>query len=366
MNAGGTLRGAIIGCGYFGRIQLESWTRVPGVEILAACDADLARAKDCALRVYASAEEMLAKEQLDFLDIATRPESHLRLVRLAANAHLPTICQKPMAPNWADAVAMVEEAEAAGIPLMIHENWRWQPWYRAVKRMIDRGDIGQPIGYWFRTRRRDGVGPEPYPNQAYFRGLSRFLIDELLVHHVDTARFLFGDIASVYAQARRVNPVIVAEDQALLIATHTGGLLGTIDGHRFLDPEPDGPALGEAGFEGDAGSLHVSATGDVFNGRERVWENQVREGYRGDSVRAAQHHFVACLRTGGAFETGGRNYLQTFAVVEAAYRSHAERRAVSISEVLRGTGSVEEPYRPHQGAVDANELRGPGWYTTLR
>jgi D-apiose dehydrogenase len=331
MTDGGTLRGAIIGCGYFGRIQIEAWTRVPGVEIVAACDADPDRARGCSPRVYASAEEMLGGEQLDFLDIATRSESHLPLVRLAADARLPVICQKPMAPCWADAVAMVEAAAAADIPLMVHENWRWQPWYRVVKQRLDRGDIGQPIGYWFRTRRRDGVGPEPYPLQPYFRHLARFLIDELLVHHLDTARFLFGNIATVYAQARRVNPAIVAEDQAVLLVTHAGGPLGTIDGHRFLDPEPGGPALGEAGFEGDAGALRVSATGDVFHGRVRVWENSVLEGYRGDSVRATQQHFVTCLRTGAPFETCGREYLKTVAAVEAAYRSAAERRPIDPS-----------------------------------
>jgi len=63
--------------------------------------------------------------------------------------------------------------------------------------MIARGDIGAPIGYGFRTIARDGMGPEPCPKQAYFRGLRRLLIDEAWVHHIDTARFLFGEIHSV-------------------------------------------------------------------------------------------------------------------------------------------------------------------------
>ena len=48
--------------------------------------------------------------------------------------------------------------DAAGVRLMIHENWRWQPWYRVAHEMIARGDIGPPIGYGFRFRRRDGLG----------------------------------------------------------------------------------------------------------------------------------------------------------------------------------------------------------------
>src|SRR5574340_170630 len=100
---------------------------------------------------------------------------------------------------------MVNVAESAGVALMIHENWRWQPWYRVAHDLIQRGEIGEPIGYGFRTRRRDGEGECPYPRQPYFREMPRLLIHETLVHHMDTARFLFGEIAAVYAQANRRN-----------------------------------------------------------------------------------------------------------------------------------------------------------------
>lgn len=302
---------------------------MPQVELAAAVDPDLERARKAAPRAYATAEEMLDAERLDFVDIATRPDSHAALVRLAASRKLPVICQKPMAPNWADAVGMVEAAEAAGIPFMIHENWRWQPWYRALKSIIDRGEIGQPIDYWFRTRRNDGRGPAPYSHQPYFARMPRLLIYETLVHHIDTARFLFGDLAAIYAQARRRNPAIAGEDQALLMLTHAD-ISGIIDGHRFLDPEPDGPVMGQATVEGESGVLRLLGTGDIFRGSEKIWTNEAPEGYRGDSVRATQQHFVDCLRSGIPFESGGREYLKTFRAVEAAYESVAGRRAIPL------------------------------------
>lgn len=207
-----TLKGGIIGCGYFAQFHIEAWRRMPEVELAAACDLDLARARQAAGRAYASAEEMLGREKLDFVDIATRPDTHLPLVRQAAAHGIAAICQKPMAPNWPGAVAMVEAAEPAGTPLMIHENWRWQPWYRVAREMICRGDIGPPVAYRFVTRKRDGLGEAPYAHQPYFRQMPRLLIYETLVHQIDTARFLFGEIASVYAQARRYNPRIAGED----------------------------------------------------------------------------------------------------------------------------------------------------------
>ena len=329
----GTLKGGIIGCGFFAQHHIEAWRRIPEVELAAASDPQLERARQAAPHAYGSAKEMLDREQLDFVDIAARADLHLPLVRLAAARKIPVICQKPVAPDWPTAVEIVETAEAAGVPLMIHENWRWQPWYRAVHNAIAAGRIGAPIGYAFITRCRDGLGDNPYPRQSYFRDLRRFLIDEALVHHLDTARFLFGDIEAVYAQALRRNPRIAGEDFALIAVTHKTGVQGWIDGHRFLDPEQDGPVLGTAFFEGEQGRLRVVPTGDVYLGQALLWTNNVTSGYRGDSVRATQAHFISCLREGTAFESAGRAYLHTFAAVEACYRSTAAHRQIRIEEV---------------------------------
>lgn len=328
------LKGAVIGCGFFAQRHIEAWRRMPEVEIVAAADMQLGRAQTFAGRAYTSAEEMLARESLDFVDIVTRPETHLALVRLALERKVAIICQKPFAPDWTTAVQMVSAAESAGVPLMVHENWRWQPWYRVVHDMMARGDIGAPIGYGFRTRTRDGLGDEPYPKQPYFPQLRRFLIDEVLVHHIDTARFLFGDIDSVMAQASRRNPKMSAEDQAILVLTHAGGTHGWIDGHRFLNPDAEGPVMGDAFFEGEAGVLSILATGDVLRNNALAWKNNVTDGYRGDSVRATQAHFISGLKNGAALESGGRAYLRTFAAVEASYRSVAEKRSIALGEIL--------------------------------
>jgi predicted dehydrogenase len=329
------LKGAIIGCGCFAEHHLEAWRRIREVEIVAAADLRLNRAQRFANRAYASAEEMLDREGLDFVDIATGAEAHVPLVLLAVERGIPTICQKPIAPDWAGAVEMVGAAESAGVRLMIHENWRWQPWYRQVHEMIARGDIGRPIGYRIRFRRRDGLGEEPYWDQSYFREARRLIIQQTLVHLIDTGRFLFGEIDAVCTQASRRNPRIVGEDQAIVVLTHENGVHGLVDGHRFLDPNPGGPAMGDALFEGEDGTISIPATGDIYQDNGRVWKNDVPEGYYcGDSVFATQTHFISCLRDGSPFESAGRSYLRTFAAVEAAYRSANERRCVALSEIL--------------------------------
>ncbi len=316
-----TLRGVIVGCGYFGRIQLEAWSRIPEAEIVAACDFDLERARAAAPHAYTDAARMLDEVRPDFLDIATRPDSHLPLVRLAAERGIAVICQKPMAPDWAQAVEMVRTAEQAGVPLMIHENWRWQPWYRQARRLLDEGAIGRPLLYRLEMRQGDGLGPNPYPKQPYFAQMPRLIIYEAIVHPIDTARFLFGEIEGVFARARRANPIIAGEDGALLILSHAGGLHGSVEGNRYVDPVPPGPAMGWAQIDGEGASIRISPTGDVYVGERLAWRNTVTEGYRGDCVRATQQHFIDCLRGAKPFETGGREYLKTFAAVEAAYAS---------------------------------------------
>ncbi|MBC7925165.1 MAG: Gfo/Idh/MocA family oxidoreductase [Bryobacteraceae bacterium] len=332
MNSTKPLRGALIGCGYFGKIQAEAWSRTPGAKIVAACDPQIEKAAAVSSCAFESPEQMLAATELDFVDIATRPDSHLQLVRLAIEHRLAVICQKPLANSVEDARAIVRLSDETGIPVMVHENWRWQPWFREAHRLIFQGAIGNPLCYDFRIRQRDGWGPNAYPNQPYFRDMTRLLIYETLVHPIDTARYFFGDISAVFARVRRVNPVIAGEDRALLTLVHRGEVDGVIDGHRFLDPDPRGPAMGETVIEGSEGVLGISAAGEIrINGTSVYPAPTGLPGYKGDSVRAVQMHFVQCLRDGTLMESGVKDYWNTFAAVEAAYASVANNCLVPVS-----------------------------------
>jgi len=328
------LRGGIIGCGYFAQFQLAAWKRMEDVELVAACDLDPKRAQAAAPHTYSHAEEMLDHEQLDFVDIATRPASHLELTRLTLGRRIPTICQKPMAATWEEACEMAQLAKAAAVPLVIHENWRWQPWYRETRRLMDAGAIGSPVSYCFRTRQRDGLGCAAYARQPYFREMPRLLVYETVVHHIDTSRFLFGPIHALYARIRRHNDVIRGEDCAILILHHTADVDGVIDGHRFLDPDPPGAAMGEAWIDGDEAGLRINARGEIYRGGEQIYTPPPELGYKGDSVFATQRHFIETLRAGTPAESNAQAYLETFAAVEAAYRSVAERREVRPAEIL--------------------------------
>ena len=304
------------------------------VELVAACDLSLESARAAAPRAYTSAEEMLNAEDLDFVDIATRSTTHLDLVSLGAERGLAIICQKPMAPDWPTACRIVEIAERHGVRFMVHDNWRWQAWYRAAGAIIARGDIGTPLNYGFRCQVSHGAGDEPYPKQAYFRLLQRFLIDEVLVHHIDTARFLFGDIASIYAESARRNHRLVGEDHAILTLRHVNGVMGSVEGHAFVKHNSSA-TRDETIFEGDAGTIRVTSSGEIWCGQQKIWTEDQGKGYRGDSVFSIQAHFIQCLKSGQPFESGAREYLEkTFAVVEAAYSSLTLHSRVEIADIV--------------------------------
>jgi D-apiose dehydrogenase len=325
------LRGAILGAGYFAGFHADGWARVPGVEIAAVADPVPGRAREFAQRwgiprAYASANPLLTEEGLDFVDVATRPDTHLPLTRLAAERGVHVICQKPMAPTWEDCRRMLDVCRDAGVRLIIHENWRWQPWYREMRRLVDEGRLGRLFHIGFTMRTGDGRGPEPYPVQPYFRAMERFLLQETVVHFLDTFRFLGGEIETVACRTARINPVIAGEDYAVVQVGFRSGAAGLIDANRISGPETPPLAFGTMRLEGERASLRLTEDGrlwlDDYAGAEVEHVFPTSDlGYKGDSVRAAQEHYAQCLRSGEPAESEGEEYLKTVAAVFACYRS---------------------------------------------
>src|SRR6188768_2380453 len=129
------LRIGLVGAGMVSRHHLIAWRHITDrARVVAVADpsADNAarRAAEFGIpHTYPSAEAMLASVELDAVDIAAPREMHAPLVRLAAEKHLPVLCQKPLAPNLQEATALAAEVHDQ-TRLMVHENWRFRGYYR--------------------------------------------------------------------------------------------------------------------------------------------------------------------------------------------------------------------------------------------
>jgi predicted dehydrogenase len=272
---------------------------------------------------------MLDCECPDFIDIITPPDSHAELVRLACERNVPVLCQKALAPSFGEAREIVELARRSGVRLMVHDNFRFQPWHREIRRLLDDGVIGRLQSLACRTRMADGWGEQAYlGRQPYFRDMSRFLVFETGVHFIDVYRYLGGEITQVFARLRRLNPVIAGEDSALIFFEFAHGATGIWDADRCHASEADDPryTFGEFWIEGSAGSLRLDGTGGLHfsapgKAKRQHLYDRPRTGFAGDCVFATIAHFVARLGDGEPFETEGVDYLRTLAVQEAIYES---------------------------------------------
>ena len=337
-----TLRVAVVGAGYFAQFHHHAWTRLPRTDLVAVCDLDGLKAKSAAdqagARGFSDLGEMLDAVAPDLVDIATPPETHDALVRQVAARGLPVICQKPLAPTYDEAVAVVEAAEAAGVMLAVHENFRFQPWFREARRLIDAGRLGTLHGITFRMRPGDGQGRDAYLNrQPYFQKMERFLIHETGIHFIDTFRFLMGEIRSVSADLRRLNPVIAGEDAGTVVFRFDGDTSGLFDANRLNDHVAENTRLtmGEMWLEGSAGVLRLDGRGRLWwkphggDEAEHIFEWQQR-GFAGDAVYATQAHIVAHLLDGAELVNSGRDYLRNIEIEEAIYRSAKEGRVIPV------------------------------------
>jgi len=334
---------AIIGAGYFARFQIEAWQRLPEAELVAVCDLDAANesvvrqlAPDA--RFYRDAAQMLDDVQPDIVDIATPPATHQALVQLCAERGIAAISQKPLAPSYAEALALVETAEQAGITLAVHENFRFQPWHQELHRLIQQGELGRLHSISMRLRPGDGQGPRAYlDRQPYFQRMERFLIHETAIHFIDTFRFLCGEISGVLARLRRLNPVIAGEDAGTVIFDFVNGAYGLFDGNRLNEHPADNTRLtmGDLWLEGEAGVLRLDGFGKLWfkpqgepeHAHDYTWHQQ---GFAGDCVFATQAHLLAHFRTDAPCQTLARDYLRNIAIEEAVYRSASEGCWLSV------------------------------------
>jgi predicted dehydrogenase len=323
------LRIAIAGAGMVTRHHLIAWSRLPNLKVVAIYNRTLDKANVRATEfgipnVYSDIERMLDQERPDALDIAVAVEAHAPFSRMAAERGIHILCQKPMVPTLKEAEALVAEI-GERVRFMIHENWRFRPQYRQAAKWIVEGKTG-PIREFRLSTRSSGLVtktekgiPVALERQPSFAHMPRFIIFELLIHHLDTSRFLVGEMSVVSSKKTHVSPEVVGEDAALILLNSEHGAIGMVSGNLSV---PGAPPLPRDRLEliGERSSiLFDNDTLTISGETNEAIRINLEEAYQ-TSYNNAIAHFVEALRSGQPFETDRLDNLKTLRLVDDAYR----------------------------------------------
>ena len=298
-------------------------------------------------KVHDNYHELLADTSIEVIDIAVPPDLQPAIIAEATqqSGHIRGIlAQKPLAMNYADALECVKSCERAGITLAVNQNMRYDQSIRALKTVLDRGDLGEPVLATIEMR--------AIPHwQTWLRDYPGLTLAAMSIHHLDCFRFLFGDPEFVYASARTDPRTNFAHRDGIVltILEYAGGMRASSWDDVWAGPAregaaadsyikwrvegTDGMAQGTIGWPGYPNA--VPSTMQFTTKREPgVWFTPSwNEVWFPDAFQGTMGELLDSIATSRAPAISGRENLGTMALVNACYRSLDEHRPVQITEI---------------------------------
>lgn len=324
------IRAASIGLGWWGGVLAEAASRSRHVEVVSCFarseEARTTFASQHGCRAAASFEAVLDDDEVDALIVATPHGTHLEMVRAAAAAGKHVFLEKPITLTVDEGQACIEAAEAGGITLLIGHHRRRSAANRALKHLVDSGDLGvihlasaemyvpkyqdpPPGSSWRMTREESPAGA--------MTGLG--------VHMVDTMQYLLGPVARVSAMSKRILGRSALDDMTSIVLEFADGPLGTLNTSLVLPRRCD---ISLHGHEQSAWSLEDGT---------RLLRQTKAEGApseetigRVDELVEQLDELAACVRGERLPETDGAGAVSVIAVLEAIVTAIDTGRTVDV------------------------------------
>jgi UDP-N-acetyl-2-amino-2-deoxyglucuronate dehydrogenase len=249
-----TFRIVLVGCGRIAKNHVDAIAKIDGLELVAACDEDAARAKTLAeplgIPWFASYEEMLEKVPSEVVAICTPSGLHPAQGVLAAKSRRHVVTEKPMAISLRGADELVAACDAARVYLFVVKQNRLNTPVQLLKRAVDRGRFGR---LYLANCTVRWARPQEYYDQASWRGTWEFdggAFMNQASHYVDLIQWIVGPVENVMAKTATLARKIETEDTGVAILRFRNGALGVIEVTMLTYPknmEGSLTVLGEKG-----------------------------------------------------------------------------------------------------------------------
>jgi predicted dehydrogenase len=351
----------VIGSGFIVRdIQLVAYQKA-GYNVVAIASDNPPQASEVAdarniPKCYDSVEQLLEDPGIQVIDVAVPPHVQPEIIAkvLEHKDHIRAIhAQKPLAMTHAEARQIVKDCEAAGVVLGVNQNMRHDQSVRALKTLLDRGDLGEPVLATIEMR--------AIPHwQSWMKDYGKVTLLVMSIHHLDTFRYWFGDPASVYASART--------DPRTKIPHRDGIVLYILEYDNGFRASAWDDVWGGPAREGAASDLYIKwrvegtdglAEGTIgwpgypnrqpstlrFASRKHpdIWVTpQWPQVWFPDAFAGTMGGLMDALESGAEPPISGRDNLNTMALVDACYLSLDEHRPVQIDEIIHSQETAHE------------------------
>ncbi len=324
---------ALVGAGGIANRHVEAISAIDDASIVAVVDIIREKAVHlaglCNATAYENMEECLSG--VDMVYVLTPPSFHRELAIKAIEAGKPTVVEKPIAIELADAEAMVAAAREANVKLMIAFNMRFRKGFMRLKETIQSGKLGDIVNYW---DQRLGMGVGAGPNWRTTEGLLCGMSIESLSHDIDMIRWLLGEITDVRAnvfESRKELPGF--DDNANIVFSLANGAIATI--HASWSSHLGRNSRGVIGTKGTA-MVEGNGLWDLTNFHLKTldMENEVIEVLNDEldvkSYREESRHFIHCVKRDQQPTITGEDGLMALRVSHAILASHRENRVVPV------------------------------------
>jgi myo-inositol 2-dehydrogenase/D-chiro-inositol 1-dehydrogenase len=336
---GNFMRIGLIGVGRIGSFHASTLTKLPQVDSVVLTDVDTARARTTADRLACesadSVDDLLAGG-VDALVVATATDTHAELIVRGVAAGVPVFCEKPVARDIDDTLAVIERTAHAAMPVQIGFQRRFDAGYLAAREATQSGSLG-----YVHHIRATTLDPAPPPGD-YIASSGGFFAD-CAVHDFDAIRWVTGrDVTEVYAVGANRGEEFIRSagdvDTLSAMLTLDDGTLALVSNSRYNAAGYDVrlELLGEknsisVGLD-DRMPLRSAQPGITFPAGPAY--PHFMERFR-DAYQAELASFVSLTATGGSSQCTMKDALEAGYIAEACEISRQRRSPVSVAEVRR-------------------------------